>query len=90
MLARISVKGDELARQCGLAGAAIGLEPSWPAMAPAGAVMNGYAQELSDKLALINRLESQLRATRQSIKPVIADARRDMAKVDQATGVCAG
>ena len=90
MLARIAVKGDELARQCGLAGAAIGLEPGWPGMAPGGAVMNGYAQDLSDKLSLINRLESELRAARQSIKPVIADARRDMAKVDQATDLLYG
>jgi len=54
-------------------------------MAPGAAVMSGYAQELSAKLALINRLQSELRAARQSIKPVIADARRDMGKVDQAT-----
>ena len=90
MLARIALRGDELASQCGLAGAAISGEGNWPGMAPGAAVMSGYAQELSAKLELINRLQSELRAARQSIKPVIADARRDMGKVDQATDLLYG
>lgn len=50
MSGRIPVKADELATQCGLAGAAIGGEPGWPALAPDGATMLGYAQQLEAKL----------------------------------------
>jgi len=52
--------------------------------------MNGYAQDLLDKLTLINSLKSQLRATRQSIKPIVADARRDMLKIDNTTDMLYG
>jgi len=90
MSGRIPVKADELATQCGLAGAAIGGEPGWPALAPDGATMIGYAQQLEAKLDRINSLKSELRATRQSIKPIIADARREMAKVDKATDLLYG
>lgn len=90
MSGRIPVKADELATQCGLAGAAIGGEPGWPALAPDGATMIGYAQQLEAKLDRINSLKSELRATRQSIKPIVADARRDMLKIDNATDMLYG
>jgi hypothetical protein len=90
MLARISLKADELANQCGLAGAAILGEAGWPGLVPGAAVMTGYAAELSAKLVAINRLESELRAARQAIKPVIANARRAMKKVDKVTDALYG
>jgi len=90
MSVRISLKADELANQCGLAAAAIAGEAGWPGSAPGAGVMTGHAAELSAKSAEIKRLEAELRIARQAIKPVIANARRDMKKVDKATDMLYG
>jgi len=92
MAKRISLKPDELARQCGFAAVAIGAEPNWPlpSAAPAASILNTCAQNLSTQLSAINAHESQLRAARQAIKPFIEEARDEMAKVDLMTDLLYG
>ena len=92
MAKRISLKPDELAKQCGFAAVAIGAEPNWPLppAAPAATVLNTCAQNLSTQLSVINDLESQLRTARQAIKPFIEEARDEMAKVDLMTDLLYG
>ncbi|MCX7050256.1 MAG: fibronectin type III domain-containing protein [Candidatus Sumerlaeota bacterium] len=91
MAPRISRNPEELARQCGLAAFAItSAGPGWPASAPSSATLTTCNTNLTSQLSVINSLETQLRAARQAMKPMIDAARDAMAKVDQATDLLYG